>query len=148
MVCAPGIATTAYFVAVILLDLYNREWNRIPGHALFGVFAVLMILFICERGSEFMAWILLGAPLVIVFLFYFLSKWLTKDKTPGPSNGSFKPSCGSCPCCSYRPCRCRRRCWKPKPPCPKCPDCPSCPDCPKPEPKPKPDNCIKTSLDE
>lgn len=139
MVCSPAIATTAYFVAVILLDLYSRDWKRIPGHALFGVFATLLILFICERASEMMAWILLAAPLVLVFISYYFSSWLTKPETPiDPSEP--QPSCNSCPCCHYRPCRCMRPCWRPKPPCPKCPGCP--------EPKPKPDNCIKSSLDE
>ena len=128
MVCLPAIATTAYFVAIVLLDLYNSDWARIPGHALFGVFATLLILFICQRASELVAWILLAAPLVFVFISYLASTWLT-TKTDPPS-----PSQSSCPCCQYRPCQCRRPCWKPKPP------------CPKPEPKPKPDNCIKDSL--
>lgn len=132
MVCAPAIATTAYFVAVVLLDLYNRDWNRVPGHALFGVFATLLILFICEKASEGMAWILLASPLALVFLSYLVSSWLTKkEDDTTPSSPSM--SC-SCPCCSYRPCRCLRPCWRPKPRCPK--------------PKPKPDNCIKDSLDE
>ena len=141
MVCLPAIATTAYFVAIILLDLYNRDWQRIPGHALFAVFAVLLVSFICERASEGIAWILLGAPFLLVALSYIASTWLTKPSTD-PSEP--QPSCHSCPCCSYKPCRCRRPCWRPKPSCPSCPDCPKT----KPEPKPKPDNCIKSSLDE
>jgi hypothetical protein len=137
MVCSPAIATTAYFVAIILLDLYSRNWGQIPGRALFGVFATLLILFICERGSETMAWILLAAPLGIVFLSYLFSSWFVKKEEPGlPA----EPTCNSCPCCHYRAYRCRRPCWRPKPPCPKCPDCP--------RPQPKPDNCIKDSLDE
>ena len=135
MVCTPAIATTAYFVAIILLDLYNREWSRIPGRALSGVFATLLILFICERASETVAWILLGAPLAIVFLSYFVSSWFTKKGEDLPVDPS-EPS--SCPCCHYRQCRCYRPCWRPRRPCPK----------PTPEPKPKPDNCIKDSLDE
>jgi hypothetical protein len=141
MVCFPAIAATAYFIAVILLDLYNRNWNQIPGHALFGVFAVLLILFICERASEFVAWILLAAPLVFVALGYIFSMWFSSPKS---DTLPVDPPCNQCPCCSYRPCRCRRPCWRPKPRCPSCPDCPK----PKPEPKPKPDNCIKPSLDE
>ena len=141
MVCLPAIAATAYFVAIILLDLYNRNWSRIPGHALFGVFAILLILFICERASEMVAWILLGAPLGLVFLGYVLSSWFTKKSEDIPSSDpSDTPSCNSCPCCHYKRCRCMRPCWRPKPVCPKCPDCP--------QPKPKPDNCIKSSLDE
>jgi hypothetical protein len=137
MVCLPAIAVTAYFVAVILLDLYNRNWNLVPGHALFGVFAVLLILFICERASETVAWILFAAPFGLALLGYLATLW-TRSK---PSiEATLEPSCNQCPCCHYRMCRCRRPCWRPKPVCPKCPDCP------KPEPKPKPDNCIKSSL--
>lgn len=137
MVCLPAIAATAYFVAVILLDLYNRNWNRIPGHALFGVFATLLVLFICEKASETVAWILLVAPFGLVLIGYLVTLWTTSE-----SSAPSKPSCNECPCCHYKMCRCRRPCWRPKPVCPKCPDCPE----PKPEPKPKPDNCIKSSL--
>ena len=147
MVCAPVIAATAYFVAGILLYLYNRDWDRIPGHALLGVFAVLLVLFICQRGSELMAWTLLAFPLVLVLLSYISSWWSSKPSEPPTEPVAPSSPCGCrrpCPCCSYSPCRCRRPCWRPKPPCPKCPECPACP---KPEPKPKPDNCIEPSLD-
>jgi hypothetical protein len=140
MVCLPAIAATAYFIAVILLDLYNRNWKQIPGHALFGVFAVLLVLFICQRASESVAWILLAAPLGFVLVGYLASLWVTSPKS---DNIPVDPPSNQCPCCSYKACRCRRPCWRPKPK----PDCPK-PDCPKPEPKPKPDNCIKPSLDE
>jgi hypothetical protein len=134
MVCLPAIATTACFVALILLDLYNRDWRRIPGHSLFGVFAVLLILFICQKGSETIAWILLGSPFVLVFLSYLFSLWFeSKSVDPSPSE---------CPCCSFNPCHCRKPCWRPRPrPNPR-PPCPT----PEPEPKPKPDNCIQSSL--
>lgn len=67
-VCPPAIATAAFFIAVILLDLYTHEWRRAPGRALFGIFATLLMIFICQRGSHTMAWILLAAPFVLVLL--------------------------------------------------------------------------------
>lgn len=130
MACFPAIAATAYFVAVILFHLYNRDWKRIPGHALFGVFAVLLILFICQRGSEMMAWTLLGAPFALILIGY-VASGLFYTKPSAPIDPPF------CPYCRYRECHCARPCWRPRP---------VCPDCPK--PKPKPDNCIKDSLDE
>jgi hypothetical protein len=143
MACLPAIAATAYFVAIILFHLYNRDWKRIPGHALFGVFAILLILFICERGSEMMAWILLGAPFILVLIGYFASL-LFYAKPSDSIVLPIDPPCASvCPCCMYRQCKCRRPCWRPRLACPRCPDCPK-PDCP----KPKPDNCIQDSLDE
>ena len=138
MACLPAVAATAYFVAIILFHLYNRDWERIPGHALFGVFAVLLILFICEKGSELMAWILLGAPLALIIIGYFASLLFYAKETPSPASPP------PCPCCMYNHCRCARPCWKPRPK----PECPK-PDCPKPDcPKPKPDNCIQDSLAE
>lgn len=142
MVCAPVIAATAYFVAIILLHLYNRDWKRVPGHALFGVFATLLLLFICQRGSETMAWILFGAPFAFVLIAYLVSIWSTVEPSDSKVIPVDPPCNPPCPCCFHRPCNCRRPCWRPKP------RCPQYPDCPKPEPKPKPDNCIKPSLDE
>lgn len=145
MVCLPSIATAALFLAIILLHLYNRDWRRIPGHALLGIFAILLTLFICERSSDFVAWILLGSPFILVFAAYFVSSWLEarpKYKPSQPEPEPIQPSsnCG-CGCCRMNPCRCYRPCWRPKRRCWK-------PEPPKPEPKPKPDNCIQPSLAE
>lgn len=134
MVCLPAIATTAYFVAILLLDLYTHNWARIPGRALTGVFAILLILFICQRTSETVAWILFAAPLGLVVIGYLVSSWVTnksEDSVP------VDPSGPSCPCCQSRSCLCSRPCWRPRPRC----------RTPIPEPKPKPDNCIQDSLD-
>jgi hypothetical protein len=147
MACFPAITTTALFVAIVLLDLYNREWYRIPGRALLGVFAVLLVLFICQRTNEFVAWILLLAPFGLVFLSYLFSIWATQE--PSSDTKPAEEPCRSvCPCCQMRRCGCRRPCFRPRPVCPKpnCPECPK-PDCPKPTPEPKPDNCIKNSLE-
>ena len=142
MACLPAIATTACFVALILLDLYNHDWRRIPGHALFGVFAVLLILFICEKASHIVAWILLGSPFILVLLGYLLSTWLEQKPT-----NSIPVDPPNCPCCRYNPCSCNgpkpTPCWKPKPgPGPR----PGPKPKPKPKPEPKPDNCIQSSL--
>lgn len=141
MVCLPSIATAACFVAILLLDLYNRDWRRIPGHALLGIFAVFLTLFICERSSDFVAWILLGSPFILVFAGYFVSSWLEarpKYNPPEPEPSPIGPSGCGCGCCRMSPCRCNRPCWRPRRRCPQ----------PKPEPKPKPDNCIQSSLAE
>ena len=153
MFCLPATVTTAYFIAIILLDLINRDWNRVPGHALFGVFAVLLVSFICQRGSEPMAWILMGAPFIFLFLGYMfriifsvdwknlLFGWATKET---PQNTSFD---STCPCCQEAPCHCISPCpIQPKPtpnPTPK--PCPA-PPRPKPCAPPKPEGCIKGSL--
>ena len=135
-ICPPAIATTALFVAVILLDLYLREWRRAPGHALLGSFAVLVMMFICQRGSETMGWILLGAPFVFLFLAWIARAYSEMTKYDGvpPQQAAWTGNeVGSdCSCCGMSPCQCMRPCvqeqkavsCKPKPKCkPKNPPC-------------------------
>lgn len=124
-ICPPAIVTAACFVAVILLDLYLRDWNRAPGHALFGVFAVLLMIFICQRASQNVAWILLAAPFVLVLLGWIFRAYssMTKyDNTPAqyPAWGGNVVDYGCpCPCCGAMPCHCMRPCPQPKPCVPK-----------------------------
>ncbi len=136
-ICPPAIATAACFVAVILIDLYIRDWKRAPGHALFGVFATLLMIFICQRGSQTMAWSLLAAPFVLVFLgwiFRAFSEMTKYDDAPAQEpawGGNYVGSYGCpCPCCGSMPCNCMRA----------CPEKPACRPKPKPEPKCRPKN--------
>ncbi len=134
-ICPPAIVTAACFVAVVLLDLYTHEWTRAPGHALFGVFAVLLMIFICQRASQTVAWTLLAAPFVLVLLgwiFRAFSNMTQYDSDPPqePAWGGNQVGYGCpCPCCGSLPCACMRPCAQPKPACR-----------PKPKPKCRPKN--------
>lgn len=137
MVCLPTVATAALFTAVIVYDLYDRNWSRIPGHGLFGVFATLLMLFICQRTSDWVAWSILSIPIV----FCLLASFMGSTETPAKAVAKVDTSC--C-CCNSKPCR------KPKPiPIrPKCPDpepTPAPEPVPDPEPEPTPDKCCKPS---
>lgn len=141
-ICPPAIATAACFVAVVLLDLYLRDWNRAPGHALFGVFATLLMIFICQRGSQMMAWILLAAPFVLVFLGWIFRAYSEMTKYDNSSQqesawaGNSVDTYGCpCPCCGMMPCHCMRPCAEPKPCVPK----------PKPKCRPKNKPCSEDS---
>lgn len=145
MACLPGITVAAIFTSMILLDLYKGQWRRIPGNVLLGIFALLLILFICERTSEGVAWMLILAPFLFAILGWMIHELVLKlYGHPSDSNrGTIEPK-SNCSCCNQRPCR-RRPYPEPKPcprPCPK--------PCPRPEPKPEPEpsqNCIKPTLD-
>ena len=119
-VCPPAIVTSACFLAIVLLDLYTHDWNRAPGHALFGIFAVLLMIFICQRASQMVAWILLGAPFVLVFLAWIIRafsemKKYDDDPVQEPAWGGNELSWQGCGCnCGSTPCTCRNPC-KPKP---------------------------------
>ena len=154
MACLPAVATTALFIAVILLDLMSKEWRRIPGRALFGIFSVLLVQFICEKGEDWVAWTLLAFPFVLLFIGYiFRISYNDPISSESPSEASSEYSSCGCPCCHLSPCACRRPCWMPPSPCPAPPTpkpCPPSNPCPTPKPKPcpgpKPDDCIPNSL--
>ncbi len=123
-ICPPAIATAAAFVAVILLNLYNQDYRRVPGHALLGTFAVLLMIFLCQRTADWVAWVLLGAPFVFVLIAWIVRSYQSMDHPddiPEQSN-PYDPGC-PCPCCGSVPCHCMRACPEPRP-------------C-KPKPKPK-----------
>jgi hypothetical protein len=159
MVCIPGIAVTAIFTAIILLDLYKRDWRRVPGHALFGIFATLLVLFLCERTSEGVAWTLILAPFLFSILGYLIHNLVlflygrpSDTRRESEHNRDEYPGC---PCCESRPCRCLAPCRERRPPpppvmpnptpeiCPGPPPPPPTPVCPQPSGSP---TCIKPSL--
>jgi hypothetical protein len=122
-ICPPAIVTAACFLAIVLLDLYTHDWNRAPGHALFGIFAVLLMIFICQRASQGVAWILLAAPFVLVAFAWIVRAFAEMkryDDTPAqePAWGGNEVGQWSgcpCPCCGSMPCHCMRPCSQPKP---------------------------------
>ena len=134
-ICPPAIATAACFVAVVLLDLYTHDWGRAPGHALFGIFAILLMIFICQKASEGVAWVLLIAPFVLVLLAWIVRAFSEMKKydssppqEPAWGGNEIGGSGCPCPCCGGMPCQCIR-------PCPEKPPCE-----PKPKPKCRPKN--------
>lgn len=145
MVCFPGITVAAIFTSMILLDLYKREWRRIPGHMLLGIFALLFILFLCERTSEGVAWMLILAPFLFAILGWIIQSLVLKLYGHPSDTATIEPT-SNCSCCNQRPCSRRR----PKPCSKQRPEGRPCPS-PKPEPCPKPEepskDCIKTTLD-
>lgn len=160
MACLPATVATAYFIAVILLDLFHRDWRRIPGHALLGAFVYLIVQFICEKGSESMAWILIIAPFLFVLIGYFFRLLFSVDVKGAAISAvnesalsSTDISTSECPCCLQQPCQCNMPCPSspPPPPPPPATPAPACPSPPPPPPpevpkcKPKSDSCIKGS---
>lgn len=119
-ICPPAIATAACFVAIILLDLYTHQWKRAPGHGLLGMFAVLLMLFICQRASQTVAWILLASPFVLV-LFAWIFRAFSEMTKYDDHAGQAEAGAGNqvnygcpCPCCGTMPCHCMRPCFEQK----------------------------------
>ena len=117
MDCLPAYTGSAIFTALVLLDLINQKWTALPGHILFGIFVVLLLIYICQSRGPALGWILLSIPLVFVLLGLLLGAFKKPAATavlPGPKSASVDMC--ECPCCNINPCKCRRPCPKPTPP--------------------------------
>lgn len=125
MYCLPAYTGAAIFTALILLDLIQQQWTSLPGHILFGIFIVLLLIYICQSRGPQLAWILLSIPLVFVLLGWLLNimKNPTVEKKATKATNVELESC-PCTCCYYSPCKCKRPCQK----------------------KPDPGPCIKPTL--
>lgn len=62
----PAITTGALFVALLTLDLINRNNRLLAAHFIFGVIAVLLMLYLSQQGADFVAWGLLVLPFILL----------------------------------------------------------------------------------
>ena len=67
-ICLPALTTAGLFTAIVILDMINREYKLIFGHGLLGFISILLVLYLCEKSSEYVAWILLATPFVLILL--------------------------------------------------------------------------------
>jgi hypothetical protein len=125
-ICPPSFTAAALFVAFILYDMTQRDFQRIPGRLFFGIIAIVLLNYLCQKGAEKLAWILLGFPILLVLIGVIFSPRYYQEDTRIPKQPCDEPK----PCCQHRPCGCPRPCPLPPPP---------------PPPKVRPDNCIQLS---
>lgn len=64
--CRPAFVTAALFIAILILDLAKRDYRLIGGHFLFGIIAVLLMLFLCNNEAEVVAWGVLLLPFILL----------------------------------------------------------------------------------
>ena len=127
MDCLPAYTGAAIFTSLVILDLIHQQWTSLPGHILFGIFIVLLLIYICQSRGPQLGWILLSIPLVFVLLGLLLNtmkKPTVKTETVAKKETNVELEPCPCTCCSYSPCKCMKPCHK----------------------KPDPGPCIKPTL--
>jgi hypothetical protein len=78
----PAITTAALFVALLTLDLVNRNNRLLAVHFIFGVISVLLMLYLSQQGADFVAWGLLLVPFILLLTGVIIG---SVKATPGPS---------------------------------------------------------------
>ena len=105
----PVLTAGAFFAALALLQLAQRNWQKLPTTFLFAVVSVFLLLYIVNSYGAKLGWVLLGIPAAIlvlgaIFRLEVRPAVVQREETP----------C-SCPCCHSSPCSCPKPCPTPKP---------------------------------
>jgi hypothetical protein len=110
--CTPAVATAALFTALLFLDLFRREYKLLPGHAVFGLLATLLMTVLCQKGAPMTAWGLLALPFLFLVIGWMV--WAIQDEKQAA-----RPTYPIGPKPARNPCRtCEEN--KPVGPCSKC----------------------------
>jgi hypothetical protein len=98
--CPPAITAGAIFTALIVKDIYEKNYKDILFHLVSSVVSVLGISALCQYGSDTAGWILLLIPFFVLIVGFYI-QWAqgTPDPKPVPTQeNTCCPLCGSCPC--------------------------------------------------
>ncbi len=115
-ICLPSLVTAGLFAAILLLDLINREYKLIMGHSLLAFVSVLLVLYLCEKTADYVAWALLATPFVLIFLGWSIgalqasSGKMSQQRQVSAGLPMEQPNLygygGSCNVCQQYPCCC------------------------------------------
>jgi hypothetical protein len=87
--CRPALVTTALFLSLFIVDLVHQEYAAIIGHALLGVFSILLVNLLCQNNMGYVAWALLATPFVLLILGHLI--FLAEEAARGPSPIPYLP---------------------------------------------------------
>lgn len=110
----PVFTASAFFSSVALLQLAQRNWQKLPLTFLYAILSVVLLTYIVNTQGPILAWVLLGIPAAILVLgAIFRLELRPMGSTQGDSNTN-ENGC-DCPCCHSKPCSCPQPCPAPKP---------------------------------
>jgi hypothetical protein len=69
----PVAANAAIFVALIVLDLFNKTNELIPAHATVGILITLATLALCRYNQIMLAWVFAAIPALFLVISFFMA---------------------------------------------------------------------------
>jgi hypothetical protein len=115
--CLPVLATASLFTAIVIMDLYQKDYKLIFGHSLLGFVSLLLMFYLCEKTAERIAWGILITPFILIFLGWSIGALRTQSgkqlQQPAASGGlsmqqpAFYGYGNTCGACMQYPCNCR-----------------------------------------
>lgn len=102
--CPPAITAGAIFTALIVKDIYEKNYKDIIFHLVGSVVSVLGISALCQTIGDTAGWILLLIPFFVLIVGFYI-QWVQGTPAAKPVE---VPADGCCPLCGSCPCHCNR----------------------------------------
>ncbi len=99
-ICPPAITAGAIFTALIVKDIYEKNYKDILFHLVGTVISVLGISALCQYVGDTAGWILLLIPFFVLIVGFYI-QWVQGTPDPKPVSAQANtccPLCGNCPC--------------------------------------------------
>ena len=64
----PAVATGAFFTALIILDLIRKQSTLFITHIIFGIIAVLLMVYLSQKDMDTVAWGILALPVLLLVI--------------------------------------------------------------------------------
>lgn len=100
--CPAATVAGAIFTALIVLDIYNKNYKDIFFHIVTGILAVLGLFTMCSYTGDSGGWALLAIPFLVLIIGFYI-QWAETQKPSQPvqqqeQQDSCCDNCGQCPC--------------------------------------------------
>ena len=112
MLCPAATTAAAIFTALVVIDIYNKNYKDIVFHIVGGIVAILGLNTMCDLTSDLGGWVLLGIPFFVLIIGFYI-QWAEGQRptptapAPNLSADNCCPRCSSCPCtCQQWPTDC------------------------------------------
>jgi len=103
--CPPAITAGAIFTALIVKDIYEKNYKDILFHLVGAVFSVLGLNVLCENVGSTAGWILLLIPFFVLIVGFYI-RWV--QGTPDAKVATPSKAQDCCPLCGHCPCYCNK----------------------------------------
>ncbi len=103
----PTFLTVVIFTAILIQDLIKAEYKYMLGHFLFGIIAVLLMMYLVDSGATYVAYGVLILPFVLLLVGWSIDsvKKASGEVAPPLPPPTPRAPCG-CKRCSNCPCIC------------------------------------------
>jgi uncharacterized membrane protein YjgN (DUF898 family) len=90
MSCWPANFVSAFFVALLIFDLVQKEYDAMPGHIVVGLVLIVLFFVLCWILGDTVTGAILVVPAVVLVIFLFAVWFTNKYQTPKTTSGPLK----------------------------------------------------------